>query len=120
MDLATLIQKVMAFIAKAKAATTWLAKLQLIPDLLALIADIAGMFPIISPAPPGPVMMATAQTFMATCEAKTDDELLADLECECNKNTAVSATMMTTNAKGPVIDVLLPILLALLRKWLGL
>ncbi len=52
-------------------------------------------------------------------DAMTVDELIDELEKQVYPHMASQSTM-TGSATGPIIDAVLPILFALLKKWLGL
>lgn len=106
MDLATLIAKVRDLIAQFQAGN----KLAALALLWTLINEV-----IKAMSPNTPVMMSTGKAAaMAACDGKTEDELIADLEACCvTHNTTAGAPT------GPFLDMILPIALALLRKWLG-
>lgn len=111
MDLATLIQKVLDIVAKVRAATTFADYLALIPDVLDIIKAITGaLMP--------PVKMGAApRPAFAAADGKGIDDVLADIEACCaqHKGAAQAGAAPT----GPFVDMLLPLLLALLKKLLG-
>lgn len=105
MDLATLFQTIRDMISKARAGD-WLGALLL---LLEILNGIAGDIVL-----PQPVVMGAAlPRSTAAHDSKSVDDLLDELD-------AIVANPPVAGAvKGPLIDMLLPLLLALLKKWLG-
>jgi len=113
MDLAVLIKTALDIFSKLRAATTLSDYFALVGPVLDFVKQLTALLPAPSPTPVGPVMMASpakAATFAAH-ESKSIEELCDDGEAICNN---------LSDARGPFIDALLPILAALIKKLLPL
>lgn len=109
MNIGQVIQKVKDLIAAAKAGNYFAA----VAILLEILRAITDSMP--QTAFNAPMKM---QGSSLDCNAATEAELLAELDKLSTRTMATDATPSAAPT-GPVIDLLKPVLLALLKKWLG-
>lgn len=102
MNLGQLLQKVKDLIAAAK-ANNYIAAITLMSDIFQAIVQA-----IPPPVVPTPQPMQTMQS---------EEQILTALEQHCHSGMFATAD---APVQGPVIDAILPLLIALLKKWLGL
>jgi len=111
MDLAMLMQKVYDLI-KAVRAGDYMTAMFLVLEIVKAIVNTM---------PAAAVGRPRGGMHAVDYESKTVEELADDLESLVKSQPACSpGVALATAAAGPFIDNLLPILLALLKKWLGI
>lgn len=112
MNIGQLITLIRSMIAEAKAGNYLAAFLTLVE----IVQAIGGAFPQVLEGKSPPKMRASTTNY----DTMTVDELLDAAEDCCKKHSTVGATeAVSAPPSGPFIDAILPILLALLKKWLG-
>lgn len=110
MDLAMLMQKVYDLI-KAVRAGDYMAALFLVLEMIKAIVNTM----------PAAAVGQPRAMHAVDYESKTAEECVDDLESLVKAQPAASPGVALASAPaGPFIDNLLPILLALLKKWLGI
>lgn len=107
MNVGQVIQKVKDLIAAAKAGN-YLIAVGLLLEIVKAITDTMS-----------PASFGQPRPLHATVDVTTMDEydLINELDKCCQQPMNAQAT--SAAPKGPIIDAVLPILLALLKKWLG-
>lgn len=108
MNIGQVIQKVLDAINQFKAGDIWGAGLTVLAILQAIFNSM----------PPAQVGQPRPKQGGFDCSTATEDELICELE-KCCQSPPTGASAQATPT-GPVIDAILPILMALLKKWLGL
>lgn len=107
MNIGQVIQKVKDLIAAAQAGN-YFAAVAILLEILRAITDSMPQSGFNTP--------MKMQGSSLDCNAATEAELLAELDKLSTQTMAASTAAPPT---GPVIDLLKPVLLALLKKWLG-
>lgn len=119
-DLKALIQRVRDLIAAARQANGIMDYLALMPLVLDLIRELSAVLQSQQPV----VMMGAAETSaMSAADNKSVAEICDDLEYHCNSAEArvtEGAFSAAEPPKGPLLIALLPLFIALAKKFLGL
>lgn len=113
MNLKDFVDAIKDLIARARMAQTWAERFALAMTVIDLIKEITSALAD-APEPAmaqGPIMIAA----FSAAEGKSKDELLCELESLCSSQTPEGASA----APGrPILDAALPILIALLKKFI--